>query len=265
MSLPGRPGTPSTTPTPHRVNPGSMPSTRTRTPLGRVFDTLWDGPGPAASDTHISIKIKIKDMSCLVAWRRPSLPPRSGEGGQSPGGSWAATLALPSDCLAEVVLVVVLRRPGGAPTMGSGGHHGLPDPADGGRDSAGLHRLRGRATRPAAGRGGPADRRRPLGAGTVHAGADRPGRPVALADLDQPPHPPRRRGATPGPPPDGPDEAVARGPDLPGRGERPPRERPAGKNSGTGRRAGGDRAVSTPADPTGRVTGPATGLLPPVN
>src|SRR6188508_74091 len=52
MSLPGRPGTPSTTPTPHRVNPGSMPSTRTRTPLGRVFDTLWDSRAAAAPDTR---------------------------------------------------------------------------------------------------------------------------------------------------------------------------------------------------------------------
>src|SRR4051812_31159249 len=44
-----RPGTPSTTPTPHRVNPGSTPSTRTRPPPGspavRLFDTLPAGSG----------------------------------------------------------------------------------------------------------------------------------------------------------------------------------------------------------------------------
>src|SRR3954452_17554705 len=66
MSLPGRPGAPSTTPTPHRVNPGSMPSTRTRTPLGRVFDTLWDGGRAAASDTRSSLRGSIVVLAVVL-------------------------------------------------------------------------------------------------------------------------------------------------------------------------------------------------------
>ncbi|GGQ58165.1 hypothetical protein GCM10010166_30170 [Couchioplanes caeruleus subsp. azureus] len=50
-------------------------------------DEGWELPiGPGRRAGKIKFKVKI-GMSCLVAWRRPSLPPRPGAEPQAPGGA----------------------------------------------------------------------------------------------------------------------------------------------------------------------------------